>query len=57
MDPKTANVPHPVSTDNLDCDAEVWEPPFERWLRLTEILVPLKPDLGDYNAWRPPQKI
>jgi len=57
MDPKMTNAPHPVGTDRVHCEAEVCEPPFERWFSLTYIFVSPKPDLGDYNAWCPPQKI
>jgi len=41
MDPTNAakpTIPPPFSEDT-DPQADIWEPPFERWQRLTEALI------------------
>jgi hypothetical protein len=39
MDPKRiANEP-PALTESAEPEIEIWEPPFERWQRLTEALI------------------
>jgi hypothetical protein len=41
MDPKSIAKPTipPSCREVLDPQAEIWEPPFERWQRLTEALI------------------
>ena len=41
MDPKSTakQPPPPASRESTDPQADVWEPPFDRWQRLTEALI------------------
>jgi hypothetical protein len=41
MDPKSTAQPPilPADVDGPESQADIWEPPFERWQRLTEALV------------------
>jgi hypothetical protein len=41
MDPKSTAQPPilPADVDALESQADIWEPPFERWQRLTEALI------------------
>lgn len=41
MDPKSnaKQQPAPLRRESTDLHAETWEPPFDRWERLTEVLI------------------
>ena len=43
MDPKISPeseiAPLPPTSESLTPEAEVWEPPFERWMRLADTLL------------------
>ena len=42
MDPKSTTAQPPIlpgDVDRPESQADIWEPPFERWQRLTEVLV------------------
>jgi hypothetical protein len=41
MDPKSTAQPPilPADVDEPESQADIWEPPFERWQRLTEALI------------------
>ena len=41
MDPKSTAQPPilPADVDGTESQADIWEPPFERWQRLTEALI------------------
>ena len=59
MDPKrtTNQYPPACPEEGTEPEAEVWEPPFERWQRLTEALIgspdAVSPDLAALR--RPPR--